>query len=1627
MDPLGCRVGEASHPGPDDYVVLGTTNTGGLRQKEQLAIEQGSGIWTYAETQLSSVTIPSSAAALRYHAKSHNRHVRSHFSAPAPLRNRSSWAGSWTGVACVTDHFSKQLQLPWPPTMWESGRVLATQHFIGSHALTVVSIYGMPRGPTFPHAATLMGELLEFLSHSFVYGSSGLIAIVGDFNFSPHELPHFQLWQSAGWISAQDLACQRWAHEWQPTCKGATERDLIWLSPLLASVCRSFHVEDVFTDHSSVCVHLDLTEAVPSFFTWPRPREIPWDKVDLKSWHQHCTTLDFELSSDSTEAFRQIATSMETSLTGFVADLPQDTLTQAHCGRAQRLGPASFTTNPRTCKASRHGELQLCSDLVGQSVILWFKQMRRIQSLRHAFRAGRMHASATTYRLELWSSIVRAKGFQGGFRDWWSNQEFSDVIGHLPLGPPGLDFVENMYQAFHHAFRQFEAWHLRQKNAVIKEKYVKNFQAIFRDLRQPQPDQLTGLWTSKEYMVAAVRPTEDGQMMILLDKTAPSTLPALWYFAAKPVHVSNQMDELLVIDSASAIEPGSFITRVWHTSSISAVHEELANLWQPRWNALEAIDDDTWRRIIGFVRDFMPRHDFHLPPITTTQWIKSIRRFRPKAARGADGFAKLDLLNMPPLHVGKLLELLTAIESGSMTWPRQFLEGLVIALAKTPHAHTAGEYRPIVLLSIVYRCWASLRSRQLLRQLEAVIHDDAHGFLPTRETGQSWLQIQSAVELALQSRAGLTGLATDLVKAFNNIRRQPLFHLAKHVGVPESLLAPWQDFVGSFTRRFQILNQLSPPYGSNVGFAEGCPLSVAAMVILDWGLQIYQHHMAPLARTITFVDNISILGKDVLTVAWAFFSLLAYLNLWGLEIDSQKSYCWGTTPALRSGILMLGLQLVQDVNELGGTMTFCASRRVRNILDKGSRLEQKWQRLRKSRGPLHQKLVCLPMCFWSTALHGSLGCNFAETHLHHLRKKAMSALGVQCAGASAILRLSLSVPATADPGFYHVRGTIMDFRRLCFKTPDLIVCWKVFMERFEGHLRPGPFSKIISVLSLIGWSVLEPPFLRDHDAVVFNLLWIPMVLLEQLLFDAWLQHVSRMVRHRKTMQDLHGIDPALTLLDHEEQSPLIRARVASLQEGAFMSSWQHAKFDNTKEPICQLCMQPDTQAHWLRCPRFAHIRTSTADMMAWVDSTPLCVTQHLLMPRSPFALDVKDYFQHLPDDSDCFWSSPMPGTNHLFSDGSHFRNECPGLQTSAWALVNATSGAMVGFGPVPGLLQTIGRAELWGIIACLKWTLAHHCDTVLWCDSGTSVSGVQAMMEGEWTHLQPTTDNHDLWQSVRVLLDQLEQGSFSIRWTASHIDVTLCANDLEEWLAIWNDVADQHAVMANSSRSRSFLLLREKASQHFKLWRSRLHSLRDFYNGVANMPKSDDIMVDLTLEDETEELAAQFSNTSLSDALPINWQHLLQMDDQVSRLHFPFLLNLFEAVFSLEGDTAHFTTVSFVEITLWLVQDVGCRFPFRHATTRVWEFKTIHELFLRPTLASLTHLVRQAFTVCLKCLGLEFFLKQHFQKRDAGIRMPVDGLVLRCTHAQCSRFVDLVQQFTSHRSIRKAADIARPI
>ncbi|CAE7466734.1 unnamed protein product [Symbiodinium sp. CCMP2592] len=1504
--PMVSRIGEAAHPGPaasTEVFNISVSNPSGLRGKEalyeQLAAHPGSaryaGIHCYAETQLSAVTMPGSCARFRQIAKALGHQARTIAGAPAPLRTNSSWAGAWTGVLQVSSLPCRPFQLPWSPGLYETGRLVLACHYHHAIPLRVATVYGYAPGNTWPNAKADTDSMLSFLTRELVLGARGFRVICGDFNHAFDSLDQCAVWRRHGWIELQCLAERLWGTPPKPTCKAATRHDYIWLSPEAAACLVQASVVDVFQEHSTLIAGFELPRSTALERTWPLPSEIQWKSVDVGAWHRmgDHTPVD---APTSTQWFAGFSHAVERSLQGFAPDMYGDHIPTACFGRAKRLKPQSVRNACRIPKSSRPGEEQRQHDGLCLEVTRWFQQLLCLSLGISIFSLGlHLLCSWLPWRI---STVVAQHRLVGS-------------PNLLPSAVPDLQTAVCVFEDFRCNFRHLESWHLQNRSRILQSKYDASMAQVFHELRDPAPEQVDTLTLSREYAILASSPSGDHlHLESSLDLRGTST----WTVDGAPVEILSHDDVVCTLSTAIPGVPER-LEQTQVLSAVSDIHHEFTSLWASRWQKHANHTASHWQRFLDFATAFLPRYSLSLPAITCEMWLRAVRRFKPRAARGPDGWAKQDLLLMPPARVEQLLAFLAELEADSRPWPQQMVTGFVCLLCKGNGRTDVHGFRPICLYSIVYRTWAGLRSRQILRLLRSQLPDDLHGFVPGREAASLWYGIQAEIEISVQGDAPLLGVSTDIIKCFNNLPRLPLLAVAARAGVPWSVLNPWASFLQQTEHRIVIRGQVSEPIRSTSGFPEGCPLSPLAMLLADFAYHTYMQVFAPQVRAMSYVDNLVNLAVTPAGLASGYQATQCFMDLLELELDQPKTYSWATTPSDRRALLALGPAVLEHTRELGGYLAFGPKTRNAALVDRCEALAPVWAALKRSRAPTHLKLRALAGKCWPRALHGISGCPLAAGRLTHLRAQATGALRIRPGGVSSLLRLSIAQPMCADPGFYELWTSICDLRRLAGKLSGFLCRWRQFMMFFDGRSLPGPFTKLLQVLSRIGWSVQRPPLVTDHEGLVLDLLAAPQLLLRHRLEHGWLQFVAFAHRHRDTMRDLSGIEPSLLHADIDSLTPVNAARLASLRAGAFIFGHQQAKFDVTQTGFCELCLVPDDAEHRVcSCPRFSDIRRSHEWVCEMWPRLPISFTHHLLPPANPHLSRVRSQLHNLVDDSGVFFCEGFGiGWQHLFTDGSCSDPGSPDLALAAWGVVHAGLARPVACGHVPGLLQTAPRAEIWAMISAVRWALEYRLPCIVWSDCQNVVDSVDELLAG--SSLDHCADD-DLWRILAGLLQQLDGNQFLVRHVPSHLDQTLTEGPFEDWVAVNNDHADTLAVFVNNNRSVEFTATYSAALEFHQQTLAQQRALTAIYLGIAeacdSRLSSGHVEDDMHEATEPSELHSVPRRCDLEELVPIGWKDVVTLTP--SDLPTDFVIQVCQALFVQDAKACHAYAISWLEL-----------------------------------------------------------------------------------------------------------------
>lgn len=203
--------------------------------------------------------------------------------------------------------------------------------------------------------------------------------------------------------------------------------------------------------------------------------------------------------------------------------------------------------------------------------------------------------------------------------------------------------------------------------------------------------------------------------------------------------------------------------------------------------------------------------------------------------------------------------------------------------------------------------------------LQSIVPQTLLDNIPGRSPKKLW---QQRIEHAYGNDSEVAGTVIDLVKCFNTLPRKVLQNLAQHVGIPDTVIGPWNQALDQMTRRFQVRGATGRPISSSTGYPEGCALSVVAMVVCNLGLEIYMYHCFPKVQTWSFVDNIEVLAKSAQHAVEALEGLLEFSDLLDLQIDIDKSYLWCNTPSGRKTIQAAGCTRKYIARDLGGHMNY---------------------------------------------------------------------------------------------------------------------------------------------------------------------------------------------------------------------------------------------------------------------------------------------------------------------------------------------------------------------------------------------------------------------------------------------------------------------------------------------------------------------------------------------------------------------------------------------------------------------------------------------------------------------------------------------------------------------------------
>lgn len=485
-------------------------------------------------------------------------------------RSTASDAGQWAGVAFTSAFPCRSLAAPWPPDLFETGRLQFGSFFTPAAWISGAVVYGFPEGKTHLNALQRTDDILDFAFHRLT-ALPGPRFMAGDWNFASDALAVTAKLQAAGWVEVQDHVASRTGRPVENTCKGVTRKDFLWLSPELALGLLELTVDhEVFADHAVLVARFAGGSLHLERFPWPCPKPVPWSRVP-----ELCAAVDFHESLDPTAQYAQLWKAKETSAAHALGTewMPQ------MGGRGALTKPRRVVGRQAPIKQGRLHDVQ--PGFFGFSAIhaKQFKQLRRLQNYcRWIDSRPATGVVDSLHGIGLWNSILKAPGFCPTFAQWWPTRLYVSPLDpvSLPVFCPPSAVAHQIYDAVLAEVRLFEQRLQNAKRANRQTQLERDRNLVFREVARSPAAPVDSLLHRVEAVVTRVDVEE-----CAVELSRPvSLLPDM------PVWVSGQQCEVIHADhdkiwlhDVSTITPEDRCLQTQHVGDLRALfdafHEEV--------------------------------------------------------------------------------------------------------------------------------------------------------------------------------------------------------------------------------------------------------------------------------------------------------------------------------------------------------------------------------------------------------------------------------------------------------------------------------------------------------------------------------------------------------------------------------------------------------------------------------------------------------------------------------------------------------------------------------------------------------------------------------------------------------------------------------------------------------------------------------------------------------------------------------------------------------------------------------------------------------------------------------------------------------------------------------------------
>ena len=232
-------------------------------------------------------------------------------------------------------------------------------------------------------------------------------------------------------------------------------------------------------------------------------------------------------------------------------------------------------------------------------------------------------------------------------------------------------------------------------------------------------------------------------------------------------------------------------------------------------------------------------------------------------------------------------------------WPEGLLDAYIAMIPKSDLDATPLVQRPLCVLPVVYRVWASAGMMQLEPWFRSWVPASVFSAGGGRSSVDAWfttaLDIEECLAGSVDSDVHL--FVADVVKSFDTLDREILDRVLSSLGLPAWFRHAYFQYHAKVRLRFKLAAGLGEPGTRDGGIPQGCPLSKMFIVALYLPWCRYLGELPDVSPQLYADDLKCVSSRPEQLLRAAQFT--SYVRLVGQEPASSKCILMSTSAAVR--------------------------------------------------------------------------------------------------------------------------------------------------------------------------------------------------------------------------------------------------------------------------------------------------------------------------------------------------------------------------------------------------------------------------------------------------------------------------------------------------------------------------------------------------------------------------------------------------------------------------------------------------------------------------------------------------------------------------------------------------------